>query len=104
MRGNGSHGRVVLVFQALPNCGQPNESIASRIRPVLRGMVLKHVPTNPEVDPVGCGSEIADGPLPCLPVPRRLTNVCTVARVSDKGKNVRPNENPRLSWGLRIFT
>ena len=53
MRGNGSQGRVVLVFQALPNCGQPNGSIASRIRPILRGMVLKHVPTNPVVDPAG---------------------------------------------------
>jgi hypothetical protein len=99
MRGNGSHGRVVLVFQALPNCGQPNESIASRIRPVLRGMVLKHVPTNLVVDPVGCGSEIADGPLPCLPVPRRLTNVCTVARVSDKGKERSPEREPAAQLG-----
>jgi hypothetical protein len=64
-RGNGSCESVVLVFEAFPNCGHPNVSIASGIQPAPRGMVLKPVlPTNPMIDPVGCGSEIAHGPLP----------------------------------------
>ena len=46
-----------------------------------------------------CDSEIAHGPLPCLPVPRRLTNVCTVARVSDKGKECSPEREPATQLG-----
>jgi hypothetical protein len=93
MRGNLSRCRVVLAFEALPNCGQPNASIASRIQPALRERVLKHIPTNPVVDPVGCGSEIAPTSPP--PVPRRLTNASTVGRVSDKGKERSPKRKPR---------
>jgi hypothetical protein len=37
----------------------------------LRGMMLKDMPTNPVVDPVGCGSEIAHEPLPRLRLPFR---------------------------------
>jgi hypothetical protein len=66
----------------------------------LRGMMLKHMPTNPVVDPVGCGGEIAHGTLPISPppVPRQLSNARTVGLVPDKGKERSPPapSTPRL--------
>jgi hypothetical protein len=97
MQGDGGRQGVVLVFEALPNGGQPSASIASVIQPALRGMMLKHMPTNPLVDPVGCGGEIAHGTLPISPppVPRQLSNARTVGLVPDKGKERSPKREPR---------
>jgi hypothetical protein len=56
---------------------------------------LHRAPTNPVVDLVGYGGEIAHGPLPHVSASRSapIENARPVDRVSDKGKNVRPNEN-----------
>ena len=45
------------------------------------------MPTNPVVDPVSCGGEMAHGSLPTSPppVPRQLSNTRTVGLVPDKG-------------------
>jgi hypothetical protein len=100
MRGDGSRQGVVLVFEALPNCRQPNASIASGIQPALRGMVLKHMPTNPVVERLRQRDRALAAPMSPPPAPRRLTNASTVGRVSDKGKNGSPNREPRpLSEG-----
>jgi hypothetical protein len=86
MRWNWTRERIVLVLQALPNCGQPDASIASGIHVALRG-TGNDMPTYPVVDSVSCGGEVAHSPLPTSsPPPRLLSNACTVGRVPDKGE------------------
>jgi|SRR5262245_45501496 len=64
MRGNGIGESVVLILKALPNCGQPNASVASRTQFASRemGLVtgLNDTTTNPIIDPVGCLSRGGD--------------------------------------------
>jgi hypothetical protein len=56
-RGNGGRKGVVLGLEALPNCQEPNASIASGIELGLAlsgmGTVTILMPTDPIVDPVG---------------------------------------------------
>src|SRR5262245_6235776 len=60
MRRHRRHEGVVLVLEALPNCGEPNASIASGIELAFRSTrmgpvtVLNYVPTDPIIDAVGC--------------------------------------------------
>jgi hypothetical protein len=65
---------VVLVLEALPNCQEPNASIASGIESglALRRMgsvtVLNYMPTNPIINAVGClsrGGDCRHGAPPC---------------------------------------
>src|SRR5262249_30303120 len=58
MRGNRSRGGVVLVLQISPNCRKRDASIASGIDPGL-GKTGNHLPTNPVVDPISRGGEMA---------------------------------------------
>src|SRR5262245_65502443 len=66
MRGNGGREGVVLMLEALPNCGQPNASMASGIPLALRRMgigsvtVRNHMLPYPVVDPVGYSSRSGD--------------------------------------------
>jgi hypothetical protein len=65
MRGDWTRERIVLVLQALPNCRQPDASIASRIHVALRG-TGNDMLTYPVVDSVSCGGKVAHSPLPRL--------------------------------------
>jgi hypothetical protein len=74
MRRHGSSEAVVLVLQALPDCREPNEFVASRIGVAFRlsGMAStiqrNRVTTYPVIKPIGCGIET---PTPRIASPSR---------------------------------
>src|SRR6266511_6277642 len=98
MLGHGSRKGVVLVLQVLPNCEEPNASIASGVELALalRGMrsvtVLNDMPTDPIVDAVGClsrGGNCRHG-APPSELQGRLRDKPITANARTKTANARP--------------
>ena len=80
--GNGGRGGVVLVFERSPNRGERDASIATGIHPAL-ARIGNDPPTNPVVDPISCGGEMAHWAASNVSTSRPV-NACPLGRVPDR--------------------
>ena len=92
--GNRSRGGVVLIFEGSPNRRERDASIAAGIHPAL-ARIGNDPPTNPVVDPISRGGEMAHWAAPNVSTSRAI-NACPLGRVPDTTMPRVNYEEPRM--------